>query len=559
MLLNLHVKNMALIKEAEVDFSSGLNILTGETGAGKSIIIGSVNIALGTGAFRDYVPEGTEDALVEMVFETDSGAALALLEQAGISAADHQIVLARKYHNGKAISRVNGESVPLRFVRELAGELIDIHGQHEHQSLLYPKYHLQLLDRWCASSLKDLPEECRKAHEEWSGYKKELEGALTDEKERAKQADLLAYEINEIEQAALRPGEDEELEREYRRMENAQRITGALQETIRLTDSGDGAGDAVSRAARALSSVTAYDPALLELAGELEQIEDLLSGFGRDLSAYLDDFSYDEQTFYELEKRLDLVNHLKSKYGTSIEEILAYREQQQEKLDRLSDYEGYLETLRNNCEKAYEKLSGTAIKISRIRKKGAEDLEKKIVAALQDLNFADVRFSIAFKENKEIGPGGMDSICFMISMNPGIPLRPLQDTASGGELSRIMLALKAVMADQDEAGTLIFDEIDSGISGRTAQKVSEKMAVIAAGHQVICITHLAQIAAMADRHFVIEKEVKDSAAQTKIRQVNEEETIQELARILGGAKITDTVLESAGEMRRLALELKDSL
>ena len=557
MLLNLHVKNMALIKEAEVDFSSGLNILTGETGAGKSIIIGSVNIALGTGAFRDYVPEGTDDALVELVFETESEKAFLLLEQAGIQAQDHQIVLARKYHNGKSISRVNGESVPLKFVRELAGTLIDIHGQHEHQSLLYPAYHLQLLDRWCAAQLKDLPEKCREAYQEWTGYKKELDGALTDEKERAKQADLLAYEIDEIDKAALRPGEDEQLEQEYRRMENAQRITAALQEVMQFTSSEAGAGDMVSRAARAMANVSSFDPALEELSNELAQVEDMLGGFGRDLAGYLDDFSYDERTFYEITKRLDLINHLKSKYGSDIEEILEYRDEQQKKLDTLTDYEGYLENLRSSCKRAFEKLSGIAEEISAIRKKGARVLEGKIIEALLDLNFADVRFSIDFKENKEPGAGGKDSICFMISMNPGIPLRPLQDTASGGELSRIMLALKAVMADQDESGTLIFDEIDSGISGRTAQKVSEKMAVIAAGHQVICITHLAQIAAMANRHFVIEKKVSNDAAQTQIRQINEEETIEELARILGGAKITDTVLQSAKEMRKLALELKE--
>ena len=555
MLYHLHVKNMALIKEAEVDFGPGLNILTGETGAGKSIIIGSVTIALGSGAFRDLVSDDTADALVELVFETDSPAALAMLEEAGIETEDGQIVLARKYHNGKSISRVNGESVPLKFIKELAGELIDIHGQHEHQSLLYPRFHLQLLDRYCAQELGSAPDECADAYRTCTALRKELDNALTDEKERTKRADLIAYEIGEIDKAQLVPGEDEILEAEYKRMENGQKILEGLQETLQLTDSGDGASDSVSRALRSLSSVMAYDPALEDLFAQLSQAEDLLSGFCREARDYVDSFTFDPQLFEQTAQRLDLINHLKSKYGPSIGQILAYRDEQQKQLDRLTDYEGYLADLTKQWEEARRDLSGICGRMSRIRKAGAEKLEKQIVKALEDLNFAKVRFTIDFTE-QEPSANGSDHVCFMISLNPGMPLRPLQDTASGGELSRIMLALKSVMADEDGAGTLIFDEIDSGISGRTAQKVSEKMILIAAKHQVICITHLAQIAAMADRHFVIEKEVGPGSAQTLIRPLDEEESVQELARILGGARITDAVTENAREMKQLAAALK---
>ena len=557
MLLNLHVKNVALIREAEVDFGPGLNILTGETGAGKSIIIGSVNLALGTGNFRDYVPEGENDALVELVFQTDSENVLRMLEEAGIAQEDGQVILTRKYHNGKSISRVNSESVPIRFVRELAGELIDIHGQHEHQSLLYPKFHLQLLDRYAADALGELPAAYREAHRVFSALKKEQAAAITDEKERAKQADLIAYELREIEQAHLTVGEDEVLESEFRRMENAQKITSALQEALQLLEAGDGAGDAVSRAVRSLSGAASYDPQLEPLLEELAQIEDLLSGFGRDLDAYLDDFTYDEQSFYETAQRLDLINHLKTKYGSSIEDILSYRDEQQRKLDRLTDYESWLQDLSERCKQAEENLLDTAGKIRDVRKEKAAVLQKQITEALEDLNFADVRFEISFAPLTEPGADGMDAVCFMISTNPGVPLRCLQDTASGGELSRIMLALKSVMADQDEAGTLIFDEIDSGISGRTAQKVSEKMNVIAARHQVLCITHLAQIAAMADRHYVIEKEVEQGQTQTRIRRIDDQESVVELARILGGAAITDTVMQSAQEMKALAADIKN--
>ncbi len=556
MLLDLHVKNMALIREEEVSFTGGLNILTGETGAGKSIIIGSVNIALGTGSFRDYVPDNGEDALVELVFETQSAKAAAMLEEAGISMEDGQVVISRKYHGGRSISRVNGETVNVSFIRELASELIDIHGQHEHQSLLHPEYHLALLDRYVQEELGSLPRECADAYSRWAGVRKELREALTDGKDRAKQADLLAYEIREIEEAAPVPGEDEELEAQFRRLSNGQKIMEALAEVRELTGYESGASDAVSRAVRALSQVSSYDETLAGLCDQLSAAEDLLSDFDRSVGDYIDEFSYDEQAFYEIGRRLDVLNHLKTKYGRTIGEVLEYLDGQKEKLDRLNHYEAYLEELKARQEKEYQALKACAGKISRVRKEGALVLQEKIRQALLDLNFLDVRFEIAFEELAEPSAGGMDRVCFMICLNPGMPLRPLQETASGGELSRVMLAIKSVMADQDAVETLIFDEIDTGISGRTAQKVSEKMNVIAHSHQVICITHLAQIAAMADTHFLIEKEAGSGSAATHIRPLDDTERIQELSRILGGVRVTDAVRESAAEMRALALEVK---
>ena len=559
MLLNLHVKNMALIREEEVSFAGGLNILSGETGAGKSIIIGSVNIALGTGSFKDYVPDNGEDALVELVFETGNARAKTLLDEAGIGMEDGQIVISRKYHAGRSISRVNGETVNVSFIRDLASELIDIHGQHEHQSLLHPEYHLALLDRYVQEKLGKLPETYAKAYSSWSGVKKERREALTDEKERAKQADLLAYEISEIEEAAPAAGEDEELEAQFRKLSNGQKIMEALGEVRELTGYESGASDAVSRAVRALSQVSAYDEELASLCSQLSEAEDLLSDFDRSVGDYIDGFSYDEQAFYEIGRRLDLLNHLKAKYGRTVEEVLSYLEAQREKLEKLTNYEAYLEELRVREEKAYKALTDCAGKIRKIRQEGALVLQEKIRQALLDLNFLDVRFEISFEALNEPAANGMDRICFMICLNPGMPLRPLQETASGGELSRIMLAIKSVMADQDAVETLIFDEIDTGISGRTAQKVSEKMNVIARSHQVICITHLAQIAAMADTHFLIEKEAGSGTAMTHIRPLGEEESVQELSRILGGVRVTDAVRESAAEMRKMALEFKERM
>lgn len=556
MLTSLHVKNMALIQEEEVELGQGLNILTGETGAGKSIVIGSVNVALGIGNFKDYVPEGAEYALVELVFETENPGVLQKMEEMEIPVEDHQIVISRKYQKGRSISRVNGETVNISFIRELASDLIDIHGQHQHQSLLYPKFHLLLLDEFAREDLGNKKKECENAFEEYKKIKKQLEKALAEGSDRAKQMDFLQYEIEEIEAAALRPGEDEELEQEYTRMSHGQKILEALSEVHQLTGYENGAADQVGRAVRDMGSVAQYDDGLNDLYQELLQLEDLMSSFSRSISDYMDDFSYDEQTFYQLSQRLDLINHLKAKYGKTIEDIFAYQKEKQEKLEQLTDYEAYLASLERKKLSSYQQLTKIAKEISNIRKTHAVQLAEEIRKSLVELNFLDVQFSIEFKELKEPGSNGMDEICFMISTNPGMPLRPLQETASGGELSRIMLAIKAVMSEKDAIGTLIFDEIDTGISGRTAQKVSEKMAVIARKRQVICITHLAQIAAMADTHLSIEKRAEDGVTSTSVRRLNDKESIEELARILGGVEITDAVYQNASEMKELAERTK---
>ena len=558
MLVSLHVKNMALIREAEVEFGEGLNIMTGETGAGKSIVIGSVNIALGTGNFRDYVPEDADYALVELVFSSENESVRQMLEEQDIPSEGGEVIIARRYKGGRSVSKVNGETVPVSFVRELAAELIDIHGQHEHQSLLYEKNHLKILDEFAGEQMAEKKTLCREQYHAYRAAKKQLQEADAGETKRAKELDFLKFEFNEIESAALVPGEDEELESEYRRMSNGQKIMEALSETAGLTGAGgySGAADEISRALRAFGTAALYDESLGNLGQTLADLESMMNDFNRELSGYMDDFVFDAQKLKETEERLDLINRLKAKYGNSIEQILEAGREKEERIAILSDYDEYLANLRGSYGKSRQALEKTADEISVLRRECAAQLAKEIQAALIDLNFLDVRFEIAFEELEEPGENGKDEVSFRISMNPGMPLRPLADVASGGELSRIMLALKAVMADRDEIGTLIFDEIDSGISGRTAQKVSEKMALIARKHQVLCITHLAQIAAMADHHFIIEKKPADSKTVTNIGLLTEEESIEELARILGGAKITQTVLDNAREMKELAKNAK---
>lgn len=554
MLVSLHVKNMALIREAEVEFGKGLNIMTGETGAGKSIVIGSVNIALGTGNFKDYVPEDADYALVELVFTTDSPRVRQMMDDQDIPFEDQDIIITRKFKGGRSVSKVNGETVPVAFVKELSSELIDIHGQHEHQSLLYGKNHLNILDGFAGEELSSLLKDCQQQYHGFQKIKREWQKANKEESERAKELDFLQFEVNEIEAAALQIGEDEELEASYRLMVNGQKIMEALSETGALTGANgfSGASDEIGRAARAIGSVRDYDETLGQLSDTLLDIESLMGDFNRGLSDYMDQFTFDEQELRRIEERLDLINRFKTKYGNTIEKIIEAGRQKRERLEVLSNYEAYLCNLKAEYEKKEKELKKTANEISKIRKSYAKQLSAKITEALIDLNFLEVRFDIDFKELKEVGENGQDEICFMISTNPGLPLRPLGSVASGGELSRIMLAIKAVMADKDEVETLIFDEIDTGISGRTAQKVSEKMAVIAGNHQILCITHLAQIAAMADHHYVIEKKPADSKTVTNIGLLTGEESVLELARILGGAKITDTVLQSAREMKELA-------
>ena len=556
MLRSIHVKNLALIDEEEILLKDGLNILTGETGAGKSIVIGSVSAALCTGSLKELVREDAKNATVELTFETTSAQAERLLQEMDLPLMDGCVVITRSFRNGRSLSRINGETVTAARVREIASCLIDIHGQHEHQSLLYPKYHLALVDSFADSALEQRKASCRENYRSFQEARRMLEQAVLEERDRARQIDLLSYEINEIDEAALREGEDEELEGRYLKLSNAQKILEAASQAEHLTGSDDGALMNISRAGGILARISSLDKDLEDLCSMLSQIEDLCGDFNRSLNAFLDDFQYDEEELDGISRRLNEINRLKTKYGKTISEILVYRDQQAQSLKKLTDYDAYVEGLRRKMRESERRLRGDCEEITRLRKESAAQLCVLIRESLQELNFLDVRFEISFEALEEMTQNGADSVLFQISTNPGMPIRPLQSVASGGELSRIMLGIKTVMARKDSIETLIFDEIDNGISGRTAQKVSEKMARLASSRQVIAITHLAQIASMADAHFLIEKTVEDGVTRTHVRELEHDEMVGELARILGGAQITDTVRQSATEMKRLADQSK---
>lgn len=556
MLHNLHVKNLALIEEAEVDFSRGLNILSGETGAGKSIIIGSIGVAIGEKVSRDIIRKDADYALVELVFSVDSRVKQQL-EAMDIPMEDDQVILTRRISGGRPIAKINSESVSAAKLKEAASLLIDIHGQHEHQSLLNQKNHLHILDAYAKKEFKNLKEDLSKAYHDYISIKNELKTASLDSEQRTRELSFLQYEAEEIENAALTAGEDEELEVQYQRFANGKQIMGGIGQVYTLT-SENGAAQMTGHAVLEISKISMYDEKIRQLEEQLMEIDNLLNDFNRELAEYMEDTEFDEARFYELEKRLDLINSLKAKYGGTIEKILSEYEKKQARIEKLSNYDAYLSDLQQQLEQKEAQLDTLCQKVSKIRQKEAAKLTKKIKAALIDLNFLEVQFELQLTRKKEYSESGYDEAEFLISTNPGEPLKSLTKVASGGELSRIMLAIKAVLADCDEIGTLIFDEIDTGISGRTAQMVSEKMNVISKDHQIICITHLPQIAAMADTHFLIEKQAKKNQTETKIRKLDREESVTELGRMLGGVKITDTVLKSAKEMKDLAVAAKNS-
>lgn len=558
MLQNIHVKNMALIDEADVDFGGHLNILTGETGAGKSIIIGSISTALGGKVSRDVIRKDAEYALVELNFKVNSPQILAELEKMEIPVDGDEVVISRRITGGRSVARINGELVSLPVLRQAAALLIDIHGQHEHQSLLHKDKHLAILDQFSREEMASVKDALKDSYREYMILKKEMDGAITDEGKRLSEISFLQYQIEEIENANLQDGEEEQLDKAFRKMSHARQMMESVAAAHGMTgyEGASSAGDLVGRALRELSSVEKYDEAISGLISMLTDIDGLLNDFNRELADYESGLTFDESVYHETEDRLNLIQRLKTKYGSSIAEILAHQAECQEELEKLDDYENYLSGLRMKLDQAEKELKDLSDKLTTIRRANAAVLQERIKAALIDLNFLDVQFEIHCEPLGHYTENGQDSIEFMISTNPGETVKPLGKVASGGELSRIMLAVKSVLADADAIETLIFDEIDTGISGRTAQKVSEKMAVIARKHQVICITHLPQIAAMADDHYVIEKSAMEQRTITEIYHLSDDASVGEIARLLGGVEITDAVMQNAREMKNLAQSKK---
>jgi len=567
MLVSLHVKDLALIEENEVFWENGLNILTGETGAGKSVIIGSIRLALGAAmnsvlgskGDKDCIRTGAQYALVELVFQTNHSEILAKMDELELPLEDGNIFIQRKIMPGRSVCKVNGETVAAKQLKELASLLIDIHGQHDTQTLLNVKKHSRIVDDFASEMIFPVKEKLKEAYRTYTNCKKEFLQASDAEKQQERELALAQFEVEEIANARLVVGEDEELEERYRKMNNSRKIAEAVSRVSQAigTENESGAGIGVSFALRELKTVSAFDSELADMEQQLMQVEDMLSDLDRNVTSYLDSLEFSQEEYMTVEERLNVYNHLKNKYGSTVEEVFAYFDKQSARLEKMADYEGYLNALQEKMEEAEADVIAYSNQLSGLRKEAATELGRQMNEALLDLNFANVDFDVAVSSDETVrSEEGFDDIEFMISLNPGEPRKPLNMVASGGELSRIMLALKTIMADKENIETLIFDEIDSGISGRTAWKVSEKMAVLGKEHQLICITHLPQIAAMADAHYVIEKNVDETAAVTEIRRLAKEEELSEIARLLGSDSITEAVLANAKELKEMANQTK---
>ena len=554
MLHNLYVKNLALIDEMEVEFGEGLNILTGETGAGKSVLLGSVNLALGGKYSADRLRSGAKSGLVELSFRIDDQRIRKQLETMDIYLEEGYLTLSRRLLQGRSVSKINGETVSKTVLKDVASLLIDIHGQHDNQTLLHRKNHLTLLDLYAKEELMPLKKEMEKTFHAWQKLKRKMDESALDEESRRREISLAEFEAGEIEDAGLTPGEDVELEDRYRTMMESRRLTVAVTEAYQYCseDSRGNASDYISRAIRSLQEAASFDESGNQLYDQLVELDSLLNDFNRELAEYAKNLEFSEEEFQETEERLNLVNHLKAKYGNSVSEILAYGEAKRQRLIELDDYDEWMKKLQKKLDEAFEKMKKAADRLHEVRVQAAKKFAGEISQQMKELNFLDSRFEIRLTEAKNYSANGNDEVEFYLAANPGEPIRPLGSVASGGELSRVMLAIKTILADEEDTPTLIFDEIDTGISGVTAGKVGEKLRRIGKSRQVICITHLPQIAAVADHHFLIQKEAEDGTAKTKMTVLDEAASTEELARLLGGANVTERVMESAREMKELA-------
>lgn len=551
MLESLRVKNLALIEEEEVFFLDGLNVLTGETGAGKSVIIGSVNMALGEKVHKDMIRTGKEYALIEMVFSIDTKEQRELLDSLEIPYEDDTILIQRKISATRSSCRVCGETVSQKQLQDIADAFIDIHGQQDNLFLRNKKVHLEVLDNYLGSEISEKTDLLKSEYEIYRKLLAEYNENDVDENVRKREMDLLSFELAEIENAHLVSGEDEALEEAYKKMKNASKLMSAMSRTLAYigSDNDDCALQLTERALRELNGIAGLDDEADALNNQLSQIDSMLSEFGRDVRSYISSLDFDEKDFAETQQRLDIINRLKEKYGNTIDKIFIYAEDIRKKLDRYSDFDAYREELLKNLKKQETKLNALCEEVSSIRKNGAKRLEKQLEDVLRELSFLSVQCELRFEKKDAYSKNGFDDVEFMISLNPGEPVRSLTNTASGGELSRIMLGLKTILAKKDPEKTFIFDEIDAGISGKTAWNVARMLGALSKTHQIILITHLPQIASMNDSHFEIKKVVEDGFTYTSIAKLGEEESIRELARLLGGDSITDAVLNNAREMR----------
>lgn len=553
MLESLSVRNFALIKEAHIDFKNNLNVLTGETGSGKSILIGSINLALGMRASKEYMRDENEDTTVSIAFSIKDEELIKMIKDMDIPVdEDGKVIIYRKITKDKNIAKINDESSTLNKIRELTDKLIDIYGQHDGESLRKNAKHIEFLDDFIGKDSAEKKSVISKLYTELKEKKERLDSFNLDERMRLREIDILKYEVDELEKANLKSGEEEKLADRFKLISNSKNIIESLTNAFNSLQELN-----ISAAVKEVKSATKYDESLNDICSSLMDCESLISDSIKELDKKIEQYDIDEKEYANMESRLDLIRGILAKYNNSVDKALSELVVKKKRLLELDDYDNEKNKAKDEVEKAEAKLEKAASELSELRKKHAKDFIAKIVEELKDLGFLDVKFDINIERKQEITRDGFDDVTFMISLNTGEKMRALSDVASGGELSRIMLSIKTILSESYGTETLIFDEIDAGISGITASKVASKLNRIAKNHQVILITHLPQIAAMADNHFVIKKEVAGDRTMTTIDQLNDKGMIEEIGRLISsGGELTKNVLANAEELKEAALKEK---
>ena len=571
MLCQLSIRNIALIDRLNLEFTEGLNVLSGETGAGKSIVIDAMNLALGERADRDLIRAGQDRAVVEALFDISAAPSLApLLEENGVDFEGGQLIVSRTITlAGRNIVRLNGALVPLSLLRGVTSALVDVHGQHEHQSLLDEGRHLKFLDDFAREEIEAPARRVRELFDQYRSVRLRLRGMRQGNAERAQRLDMLRYQVEEIDRARLSCGEEEELTSQRDLIRNAERILSALSQCSAFLDGYEdmpACTDSIRQAVSLLGSISGYGAPFAALEEQLRDIYYTLEDIAMQLHVQAEKMDFDPERAEYVETRLDEIKSLKRKYGNSVEDVLRYRDEAEKEIDQLSRQEKDSGALDKRLSKLSRELYAACRDLSALRRAAAERFCAAVEGQLRDLGMRRAHLHVDFaalpeaeEAEKFFSSSGLDRVRFLIAVNAGEPLKPLSRTASGGELSRIMLAFKTIAADSDDVGTLVFDEIDTGISGRMAQVVGEKMAAIGRSRQVICVTHLPQIAALGDSHHLVEKRESDGRTVTNVRSLDFEARVCEIARMVGGAQETEATRSHAREMLLQAAALRQSL
>ena len=564
MLVELNIKNFAIIEELKVNFTKGLNIITGETGSGKSILIEAIGIILGSRSNRELIQSGYEKAILEGVFYIENPSIIKpILEEYSIDMDDDNLLIISKeiYLNSPSLSRVNGRNITLNMLKNITTKLVDIFGQHEHQSLLDSSNHEILVDSFGDTELLELKSKIQTYYDEWINEKRKLKKLSMDSSERDREIDILKFQIQEINDARINDDDEYNIENEYRRLTNVSEISRSIEEALAYINNENfgsaGVLDLMNKSISLINNAKKFDEKLQILHKQFEGINYELQDLYRELRNYVDNVEVDTERLNFLTDRINLINKLKKKYGNTIDKILVFQHESQKRLDELENFEKEYEGTNKKILELENILDRYSNKLSAKRKDIAVELEKNVKKELSVLNMAKVDFKVNFEKKPQFTSEGKDKIEFLISTNPGEELKPLSKIVSGGEMSRIMLAFKSILAFFDQIPTMIFDEIDTGISGRTAQIVGEKIHSISRNHQVICISHLPQIAALADSHFAINKVISQSKTKTTVVRLSDKARVEEMARLLGGVNLTDTTLRHASEMIEMSKKIKE--